>query len=262
MGERAGIAPLEQVAVALRRHYGIDVVDLKLLPRLSRLVERYSGVPIPPTAPVVGENAFTHKAGVHVAGVLANPETYEAYPPSWVARSRDYTIDKYTGRKALQARLERLGVHLSQEELLQVLRRVKERSEARWLRDEDLLEIVEEVTGRRLLLRPPEQIEALVTVRCDSNIYTTSVARRLSIIPGVEEVVEVTGENDILLRVRAKTPAELNQVIEAIRSARGVRSTYTMLVLRRLGGDGQAAGNAAGTAREMAGQGEPARSRR
>ena len=262
LGERAGIAPLEQVAVALRRHYGVDVVDLKLLPRLSRLVERYSGVPIPPTAPVVGENAFTHKAGVHVAGVLANPETYEAYPPSWVGRSRDYTIDKYTGRKALQARLERLGVHLSQEELLQVLRRVKERSEARWLRDEDLLEIVEEVTGRRLLLRPPEQIEALVTVRCDSNIYTTSVARRLSIIPGVEEVVEVTGENDILLRVRAKTPAELNQVIEAIRSARGVRSTYTMLVLRRLGGDGQAAGNAAGTVKEAAGQGEPARSKR
>jgi len=234
IGERAGIAPLEQVAVALKRHYGLDVVDLRGVVKLARLVERYSGVPISPLAPVVGENVFTHKAGVHVAGVLANPETYEAYPPDWVGRSRDYTIDKYTGRKALQARLERLGVRVSDEELLQILRRIKERSEARWLRDEDLLEIAEEVTGRRLRLRPPEEIEALVTVRCDSNIYTTSVARRLSIIPGVEEVLETTGENDILLRVRARTPAELNQVIEAIRSVRGVRSTYTMLVLRKL----------------------------
>ena len=235
LGERAGIAPLEVVSVALKRHYGIDVVDLKGVVRLARIVERYSGVPITPLAPVVGENVFTHKAGVHVAGVLANPETYEAYPPEWVGRTRDYTIDKYTGRKALKARLERLGVRVSDEELMEILRRVKERSEARWLRDEDLLEIAEEVTGRALRLRPPEHIEALVTVRCDSNIYTTSVARRLSIIPGVEEVIEVTGENDILLRVRARNPVELNQVVEAIRSVRGVRSTYTMLVLRKLG---------------------------
>ena len=234
LGERAGIAPLEQVAVALKRHYGLDVVDLRGIVKLSRLVERYSGIPIPPTAPVVGENAFVHKAGIHVAGVLSNPETYEPYPPEWVGRSRDYTIDKYTGRKAVEARLERLGVKIDEKELAEVLRRIKERSEARWLRDEDLLVIVEEVTGRRYLLRPPEHIEALVTVRCESNVYTTSVARRLSIIPGVEEVVEVTGENDIVLRVSARNPIELNQIIEAVRSTRGVRSTYTMLVLRRL----------------------------
>ena len=236
LGERTGIAPLEQVAVALKRHYGLEVVDLRGVVKLSRLVERYSGIPVSPLAPVVGENAFTHKAGVHVAGVLSNPETYEAYPPEWVGRSRDYTIDKYTGRRALRARLERLGVRVSDAELDEILRRVKQRSSARWLRDEDLLEIAEEVTGRALRLRPPEQIEALVTVRCESNVYTTSVARRLSIIPGVEEVVEVTGENDILLRIRAGTPAELNQIIEAIRSVKGVASTYTMLVLRRLGG--------------------------
>ncbi len=246
LGERAGIAPLEVIAVALKRHYGLDVVDLKGVVRLARLVERYSGVPITPLAPVVGENVFTHKAGVHVAGVLSNPETYEAYPPEWVGRSRDYTIDKYTGRKALRARLERLGVHVSEEELMAILRRIKERSEARWLRDEDLLEIAEEVTGRTLRLRPPEHIEALVTVRCDSNIYTTSVARRLSLIPGVDEVIEVTGENDILLRVRARNPVELNQIVEAIRSVRGVSSTYTMLVLRKLGtgsGDRRKTGN-------------------
>ena len=125
-------------------------------------------------------------------------------------------------------------MRVSDEELVEILRRVKQRAGARWLRDEDLLEIAEEVTGRALRPRPPEEIEALVTVKCEANIYTTSVARRLSIIPGVEEVAEVTGENDILLRVRAKNPVELNQVVEAIRSTRGVRETYTMLVLRRI----------------------------
>ncbi len=235
LGERTGIAPLEQVAVALKRHYGVEVVDLKLVPKLSALVEKYSGIPIHPQAPVVGENAFTHKAGVHVAGILANPETYEAYPPEWLGRTRDYTIDKYSGRKAVRARLEKLGVKLSDEELDEVIRLLKQRAAAaRWLRDEDLLELAEEATGRPLKPRPPEEIEALVTVKCNPNVYTTAVARRLSLIPGVTEVEEVTGENDILLRVRARSPAELNQVIEAIRGTRGVESTYTMLVLRRL----------------------------
>jgi len=46
--------------------------------------------------------------------------------------------------------------------------------------------------------------------------------------------LEVTGERDIVLKVEVSTPVELNQVIESIRSLRGVEETYTMLVLKRL----------------------------
>jgi len=234
LGERAGITSLHEAAIALKVFYNIEVVNLAKIGEVSRLVERYSGIAIPPNEPVIGDNAFTHKAGVHVAGILANPATYEPFPPELVGRTRDYTIDKYTGKKAVKARLEKLGVHVDEEELEKVVEAIKSRPDIRYLRDEDLLEVVEEVTGKRLRLRPPENIEALVMVKCGSNIYTTSVARRLSILPGVREVLEVTGERDIVLKVEVSTPVELNQVIESIRSLRGVEETYTMLVLKRL----------------------------
>jgi len=233
LGERAGITPLHEAAVALKVHYGVEVVNLKMLPRISRVVERYSGIPVPPNTPVVGDNAFTHKAGVHVAGILANPATYEPYPPEMVGRTRDYVIDKYTGKKAVKARLEKLGVQVSDEELEKIVKRIKERPDIRYLRDEDLLEIASEVTGKPLALATPKGVEAIVLVKTNSNVYTTSIARRLSVIPGVAEVMEVTGDNDIVLRVRALNAEQLNQVIEQIRSIPGVHSTYTMLVLKR-----------------------------
>ncbi len=234
LGERCGIASLQEVAVALKVLYGIDTVDLKKLVDLSKLVERYSGIVLPPHMPVVGDNAFTHKAGVHVAGVLANPETYEPYPPELVGRTRDWIIDKYTGRKAVKARLERLGVYLTDEELDLVVKRIKERSEVRFWRDEDLLELVEEVTGRKVVLRPPDKIEALVWIKCESAIYTTSVARRVSTIPGVKEVMEITGEYDIVARVTARDQVQLNNIVETIREIRGVKETQTQIVLKKL----------------------------
>ncbi len=234
LGERAGIPPLQEVAVALKVLYGIDTVKLELLPKLSNLVERYSGIPVPPNAPIVGDNAFTHKAGVHVAGVLANPETYELFPPELVGRTRSYTIDKYTGRKAVKARLEQLGVILPDDVLERVVLEIKRNPEKKFFADDDLLELVEAITGEKLVPRPPSMIEALVAVKCAPNTYTTSVARRISMLPGVIEVAEVSGDFDIEVRIRARDTAELNQVIESVRSIRGVESTYTRIILKKL----------------------------
>ncbi len=234
IGERCGIASLQEIAVALKVHYNIDTIDLRKIMELSKLVEKYSGIVLPPHAPVVGDNAFTHKAGVHVAGILANPQTYEPYPPEMIGRSRDWVIDKYTGKKAVKARLERLGVQVSEEELDLIVKKIKERTGTRSWRDEDLLELVEEVTGRRVLLRPPEKLEALVWVKCESNIYTTAIARRISAIPGVVEVMEVTGEYDIIVKISVRDQQELNNVVETIREVKGVQSTHTQLVLKKM----------------------------
>jgi len=74
----------------------------------------------------------------------------------------------------------------------------------------------------------------LIEVKCDSNVYTTSVARRLSVVPGVKEVMEISGDYDVLVRVEAKDTAELNQTIEAIRGVKGVASTLTSIVLKKM----------------------------
>jgi len=234
LGERVGIAPLQVVAATLKYHFGIEVVKLNRLQEVASLVEKYSGIPMPPNYPITGDYAFVHKAGIHVAGVLNDPSTYEFMPPETFGRSRDYVIDKYTGKHALKDRFEKLGVKLTDAELDQVLAKIKANPTIRFYRDVDLLELAESVTGRVLKPRPPENIQALISVKCDSNVYTTSVTRRISVIQGVKEVMEISGDYDILVRVEAKDTNELNQIIENIRSVKGVRSTLTSLVLKKM----------------------------
>jgi len=234
LGERVGIVPLQIVAAAIKYHFGIDVVKLNKLQQLSNLVEKYSGIPMPPNYPITGDYAYIHKAGIHVAGILNDPSTYEFMPPETFGRSRDYVIDKYTGKHALKDRFEKLGVKLTDAELDQVLAKIKANPSARFYRDVDLLEIAESVTGRVLKPKPPENIQALISVKCDSNVYTTAVTRRLAVIPGVKEVMEISGDYDILVKVEAKDTNELNQTIENIRSVKGVMSTLTSLVLKKM----------------------------
>lgn len=234
LGERVGITPLQQIAAAIKYHFGIEVVKLDKLQYVANLVEKYSGIPMPPNYPITGDYAFLHKAGVHVAGVLNDPRTYEFMPPETFGRTRDYTIDKYTGKHALKDRYEKLGVKLGDAELDQILAKIKSNPTIRFYRDVDLLELAEEVTGRILKPRPPEHIEAIISVKCDSNVYTTSVTRRLSVISGVKEVMEISGDYDIIVKVEAKDSSELNQIIESIRAVKGVKSTLTSLVLKKM----------------------------
>lgn len=225
---------MQQIAAAIKYHFGIEVVKLDKLQYVANLVEKYSGIPMPPNYPITGDYAFLHKAGVHVAGVLNDPRTYEFMPPETFGRTRDYTIDKYTGKHALKDRYEKLGVKLGDAELDQILAKIKSNPTIRFYRDVDLLELAEEVTGRILKPRPPEHIEAIISVKCDSNVYTTSVTRRLSVISGVKEVMEISGDYDIIVKVEAKDSNELNQIIESIRAVKGVKSTLTSLVLKKM----------------------------
>lgn len=234
LGERAGITPLQVFVAAYYYHKGVKLIDMAKLPYLASLVEAASGIAQMPTFPITGDNVFTHKAGVHQAGVLANPETYEPFPPEVVGRSRDFSLDKYSGRRAVAHRLERLGVKVDEETLAKVVEELKS-TNARRLRDEDLLEILEKVTGVRYKAYVNKHIEAFIWIKVDENVYTTSVARRVSTISGVVNVGEVTGDFDIVARVVASNAEELNRIIEDIRSVRGVKSTLTNIVLKQLG---------------------------
>jgi 2-isopropylmalate synthase len=233
LGERAGITPLQAFAAAYYYHKGARLVKLEKLPEITAMVEAASGITVMPTFPVVGENVFTHKAGVHQAGVLANPETYEPIPPEVVGRSRDFSLDKYSGRKAIAYRLERMGISVPPDVLEKVVEEVK-RSNARRLRDEDLLEILEKITNTPYKARVNKHIEAYVWLKVANNVYTTSVARRVAALRNVVSVSEVTGDYDIVARVVAENTEELNQVIENIREIRGVVSTLTSIVLKEL----------------------------
>ncbi|MCQ8892358.1 MAG: homocitrate synthase [Candidatus Methanosuratincola sp.] len=237
IGERAGITPLEPFAVALKVLHNVDTVDLTKLPELSLLLEKHSGIPVSPLQPIVGENVFSHKGGVHAAAVIFDPQTYEAFPPSIVGRQREIVISKYTGKVALEDRLKRLGVALTEEELMKVLQAIKERPEVRSYRDVDLLELAEKAAGKKLEVQVPKKIEALVLVKCESNVYTTAVARRILWIRGVQKVLEISGDFDIEVMLNVETVNQMNEVLENIRKIKGVTGTNTRIILKKFNSD-------------------------
>ena len=111
LGERGGNAALEEVVLTLSKFYDIKTgVKLNQLYKVSNLVERITGMPVSPTKPVVGENAFAHGAGIHTHGVLAEPSTYEPIPPELVGQHRKIVFGKLSGSHAIESELKRMGL--------------------------------------------------------------------------------------------------------------------------------------------------------
>lgn len=131
IGERCGNASLEELLVSLRVQYCIERYDVSQLMELSKLVEQYSGIPIPKIKPIVGANAFAHESGIHVAAVLEEPMTYELFAPEMVGSKREIIIGKHTGTKALKGVVEKMGHNLTHEQMCVLLDKVKKCSEAK-----------------------------------------------------------------------------------------------------------------------------------
>lgn len=131
LGERAGNAALEEVVMALKVSEGIDCgIDTTHLATLSALVSRASGRPVPPEKPIVGGNAFLHESGIHCAGQLRDPRSYEPFDPTSVGRtSAEFVLGAHTGAAAVSAALRRNGATLSDGEARALAARV--RTEAR-----------------------------------------------------------------------------------------------------------------------------------
>ena len=139
LGERAGIANLAEVATLLTVK-GLapqGTWRLEMLPGIAEYVSRASGMPLSPTAPIVGRNAFSHNAGLHVAAVLVDPNFYESIPAHLVGRERYIVVDRLSGRAAVRHRLEAAGVAPTDEEVGVVLDVVKQES-MNDVSDEDL----------------------------------------------------------------------------------------------------------------------------
>ncbi|WP_456483336.1 homocitrate synthase family protein [Methanopyrus kandleri] len=151
IGERAGNAALEEVIMALKELYGIDPgFNTEVLAELSRKVSEYSGIDVPPNKAVVGENAFRHESGIHVAAVLEEPRTYEPIDPKEVGMDRKIVLGKHTGRKAVIAKLEELGVEPEEEIVEEVLKRIKALGDRRVrVTDSKLESIVRDVLESR-----------------------------------------------------------------------------------------------------------------
>lgn len=127
LGERAGNAALEEVAMALERLMKLDTgIETDKLLGLFCAVSEASGRAIPDGKPVAGREVFSHESGIHVNGVLKNPETYEPFPPEAVGRDRRIALGKHSGTSAVQHRLKALGIGASSEQAASILKMVRQ----------------------------------------------------------------------------------------------------------------------------------------
>jgi len=130
IGERAGNAALEEVAMTTQLHpevFGVRTnLDHSQLYRTSRLVSQLTGMLVQPNRAVVGANAFAHHSGIHQDGVLKNRSTFEIMNAADVGSGSSLVLGKLSGRHALRARLEELGYQLNDQELKAAFVRFKE----------------------------------------------------------------------------------------------------------------------------------------
>jgi homocitrate synthase NifV len=127
LGERAGNASLEQVSCASALQDGNDLgIRLDRLMGLNELVSELSGRPIACDKPIVGKLAFTHESGIHIDGLLKEPELYEFVRPELVGRSRVFLPGTHSGRAGLRYCAQSLGYELGDADLSRLMACVRE----------------------------------------------------------------------------------------------------------------------------------------
>jgi D-citramalate synthase len=186
LGERAGNAPLEEVALGLVKFYNIHSrIQLKKLYEISRLVERVTNLPVSVTKPVVGENAFSHEAGIHTAGVLAYPPTYEPISPEMVGHHRRLVFGKHVGSHAIESELKRIGLEPTKEQIKEIFEQIKKLGDSgKLVTDAEWRAIVDAVMGREL--EEVVKLEELTVVSGNKVTPTSSVRLKF----GDKEVTE------------------------------------------------------------------------
>ncbi|OQX54594.1 MAG: 2-isopropylmalate synthase [Candidatus Omnitrophica bacterium 4484_213] len=154
IGERAGNASLEEVAMNIKLHPEIFRREMNIkteeLFKVSRLVSHLTGIPVQPNKAIVGSNAFAHEAGIHQDGILKKRTTYEIINPKDVGvKESRLVLGKHSGSHALEEHLKRMGYHLTKKEFAKFFIHFKQIADKKKeVFDEDLEIILDEVKKR------------------------------------------------------------------------------------------------------------------
>lgn len=135
-GERTGIPSLAETAVALTLIYkSNNDLRLHMLKDLSKTISEYISLPVPESKPVVGDSAYKHKAGTHLAAILRNPAAYEIIEPKVVGNRRKIVFGELAGKNGAAYLLSLLGLETGRHEAETLARGLKD------LRMGDILEL-------------------------------------------------------------------------------------------------------------------------
>ena len=151
IGERAGNASLEEVAMTIRtRHDSIPFKTGIVTPgilKVSKLLSTITGFDVQPNKAIVGRNAFAHESGIHQDGVLKDASTYEIMTPESVGWTKStLVLGKHSGRAAFRDKLKALGYgEIGDNQLNDAFRRFKDVADRKKIvYDEDISALVDD----------------------------------------------------------------------------------------------------------------------
>lgn len=126
IGDRAGITPLVPITTYLQEIEGYPLsIDLPRIIKLSKYVSKITSIKISPIDPIVGEYCFKHSPGIHGAGVINNPFSFEPINPNKVGQTRELVLGHYTGRNVVNKFYKDIGINLDKKQLVAITNKIK-----------------------------------------------------------------------------------------------------------------------------------------
>jgi 2-isopropylmalate synthase len=184
IGERAGNTALEEFIMAVKTRNGFyqglhTGIRTREIVKASRLVSRMCSFVVPRNKAVVGENAFSHGAGIHQDGILKKRETYEIMDPEEVGWGKtELPLTKHSGRHAVAARLKHLGFKMTESDVDAIFARFKDIGDKKkFVYDDDLAALVE---GRITEVPETWSLEYLNVTSGNQTVPTATVRLRKS----------------------------------------------------------------------------------
>jgi 2-isopropylmalate synthase len=182
-GERCGNANLVSIIPNLQLKLGLPCVSADQLAGLTQAAHFFDELlNFTPDAdqPYVGRNAFAHKGGMHVAGVTADPSTFEHIDPAVVGNAREVLVSELSGKGTVHARAADAGISLNDAGAGRVIERVKELEHLGYhyeAADGSFELLLRKETGEYEPLFRLESWRAIVEKRADGRVETEATIK-------------------------------------------------------------------------------------
>jgi 2-isopropylmalate synthase len=133
-----------------------------------------------PDQAYVGRNAFAHKGGMHVAGVAADPSTFEHIDPAMVGNDREVLVSELSGKGTVLSRAADAGIELDGGQAARVIEHVKELEHQGYhyeAADGSFELLLRKETGEYEPLFRLESWRAIVEKRADGRVETEATIK-------------------------------------------------------------------------------------
>lgn len=131
LGERCGNTNLISLipTLVLKTNFNINIKkeNLKLLTKISNILSELLNTSVSKQAPYIGQNAFSHKGGLHASAVEKNPSTYEHIDPEIVGNTRNVVISDQAGKSNIINQLKKLSIELDKNKISGLLNTIKQK---------------------------------------------------------------------------------------------------------------------------------------